>query len=199
MASTEPEKGLVAKLGAAQELARRRDEQRLQVEPAEADAGRVGHGQGNDAIDLSGGGITNHVAGGEDRIPDKAFGVDAGSVGVAADGRDAVAVALGCHRRRALGAVLLRLRAGEPDGQHPHETRTRRRCARRGRLCPQRDPARGSGFRFAAEAFAKVVVDKDFPAIARAAAASLDNAATLHAIGRSAATGQMVLLAHNPV
>ena len=50
----------------------------------------------------------------------------------------------------------------------------------------------GSGFRFAAEAFAKVVAAKDFAAVARAAAASLDNAATLHAMGRSAASGQPV-------
>jgi predicted dehydrogenase len=50
----------------------------------------------------------------------------------------------------------------------------------------------GSGFRFAAEAFAKVIAARDFAAIARAAAASVDNAATLHAIARSAATGKSV-------
>jgi predicted dehydrogenase len=48
----------------------------------------------------------------------------------------------------------------------------------------------GSGFRFAAEAFAKVVDEHDFGAIRRAAEASLDNAATLAAIGRSARSGQ---------
>ena len=47
----------------------------------------------------------------------------------------------------------------------------------------------GSGFRFAAEAFAKVIAAEDFAAIDRAARASLDNAATLEAIARSARTG----------
>jgi predicted dehydrogenase len=47
----------------------------------------------------------------------------------------------------------------------------------------------GSGFRFAAEAFATVVNARDFDAIERAAAASLDNAATLHAILQSARNG----------
>ena len=49
----------------------------------------------------------------------------------------------------------------------------------------------GSGFRFAAEAFAKVVAEGDFAAIGRAAQASLDNAATLEAIARSARSGQV--------
>ena len=52
--------------------------------------------------------------------------------------------------------------------------------------------ATGSGFLFAAEAFAKVVAAKDFAAIERAASASLDIAATLEAIARSARTGQAV-------
>ena len=47
----------------------------------------------------------------------------------------------------------------------------------------------GSGFRFAAEAFAKVIGEGDFAAVDRAAQASLDNAATLEAIARSARTG----------
>jgi hypothetical protein len=50
--------------------------------------------------------------------------------------------------------------------------------------------ATGSGFRFCAEAFAKVIADKDFAAIERAAAASIDIAATLEAIARSARNGQ---------
>ncbi len=49
----------------------------------------------------------------------------------------------------------------------------------------------GSGFRFAAEAFAKVVAEGDFAAIGRAAQASLDNAATLEAIARSARSGRV--------
>ncbi len=52
--------------------------------------------------------------------------------------------------------------------------------------------ATGSGFLFAAEAFAKVVADQDFAAIDRAASASLDIAATLEAIGSSARTGLAV-------
>lgn len=52
--------------------------------------------------------------------------------------------------------------------------------------------ATGSGFRFGAEAFAKVVADHDFAAIERAAAASIDIAATLEAIAQSARTGRAV-------
>ena len=50
----------------------------------------------------------------------------------------------------------------------------------------------GSGFRFAAEAFASVVMARDFAAIERAAQASLDNAATLEALARSARLGHAV-------
>jgi ATP-dependent protease HslVU (ClpYQ) peptidase subunit len=50
----------------------------------------------------------------------------------------------------------------------------------------------GSGFRFAAEAFAKVVQERDFAAIDRAAHASLDIAATLEAIQLSAKTNVWV-------
>ena len=52
----------------------------------------------------------------------------------------------------------------------------------------------GSGFRFAAEAFAKVIRDQDHAAIARAAQASIDNAATLEALALSARTGASVNL-----
>jgi hypothetical protein len=44
----------------------------------------------------------------------------------------------------------------------------------------------GSGFRFAAEAFARVVANGDQSAIDRAAAASIDIAATLQALALSA-------------
>ena len=54
--------------------------------------------------------------------------------------------------------------------------------------------ATGSGFRFAAEAFAQVVRDGDMAAVERAAAASHDIAATLDAIQTSARTGQIVAL-----
>ncbi len=50
----------------------------------------------------------------------------------------------------------------------------------------------GSGFRFAAEAFAQVVAAKDMAAIDRAAQASLDNAATLEALAISAKSGHAV-------
>jgi predicted dehydrogenase len=52
----------------------------------------------------------------------------------------------------------------------------------------------GSGFRFAAEAFARVIRARDFAAIDRAAQASLDNAATLEALAKSARLGQAVVL-----
>ena len=52
----------------------------------------------------------------------------------------------------------------------------------------------GSGFRFAAEAFAAVVAAKDFAAIERAAQASLDIAAMLDAIAASARGGATVEL-----
>jgi predicted dehydrogenase len=54
--------------------------------------------------------------------------------------------------------------------------------------------ATGSGFRFAAEAFANVVHEGDMAAIERAAAASHDIAATLDAIQTSARTGQVLTL-----
>jgi predicted dehydrogenase len=54
------------------------------------------------------------------------------------------------------------------------------------------DSPSGSGFRFAAEAFAAVVAARDFAAIERAAQASLDIAAMLDAITASARAGVMV-------
>jgi predicted dehydrogenase len=54
------------------------------------------------------------------------------------------------------------------------------------------DSGMGNGFRFAAEAFAKVIADKDFAAIERAAQVSIDNAATLEALATSARAGAMV-------
>ncbi len=47
----------------------------------------------------------------------------------------------------------------------------------------------GSGFRFAAEAFARVIAQRDTAAIARAAQASRDIATTLEALARSAREG----------
>jgi predicted dehydrogenase len=54
----------------------------------------------------------------------------------------------------------------------------------------------GSGFRFAAEAFAKVIAEQDFAAVARAAKASVDNAATLEAMARSARSGLVETVNH---
>ena len=54
--------------------------------------------------------------------------------------------------------------------------------------------ATGSGFAFAAEAFARVVAAQDRAAIERAAQASIDIAATLEAVARSARTGRVVRL-----
>jgi predicted dehydrogenase len=50
----------------------------------------------------------------------------------------------------------------------------------------------GSGFRFAAEAFATVIAQRDGAAIERAAQASLDIAATLEAVARSAREGTAI-------
>lgn len=52
----------------------------------------------------------------------------------------------------------------------------------------------GSGFRFAAEVFAKLIVDQDYAAIERAATASMDIVATLEAIARSSRSGELVTL-----
>lgn len=54
----------------------------------------------------------------------------------------------------------------------------------------------GSGFRFAAEAFARVVRENDTEAITKTTAASLDIAATLAAIKSSAQSGSPVTLGH---
>ena len=53
----------------------------------------------------------------------------------------------------------------------------------------------GSGFRFAAEAFASLVAERDFDAMEHAAAASLDIAATLEALAQSARLGRPVEVA----
>jgi predicted dehydrogenase len=81
-------------------------------------------------------------------------------------------------------------------GDNPFGYIPSRLCVRRGtaNTIPYEDIVRGSGsgFRFAAEAFADVVRERDFDAIGRAALASLDNAATLEALGQSAKLGQAV-------
>lgn len=79
-----------------------------------------------------------------------------------------------------------------PWGYQPSALRLRR-GAGAGPFETLQSPA-GSGFRFAAEAFARVVREGDQAAISRAAAASLDIAHTLQALAESARTGRAVAL-----
>ncbi len=80
-----------------------------------------------------------------------------------------------------------------PWGYQPSLMRVRRGAGNGPVLDVKSAP--GSGFRFAAEAFADVVARRDQAAIDRAAAASLDIAATLEAIAASAHRGAPVSLA----
>jgi predicted dehydrogenase len=80
---------------------------------------------------------------------------------------------------------------GHPHGYQPSLMRVRRGLAGTVPLEVVTSGV-GSGFRFAAEAFAARVVAKDFEAIDRAAAASLDIAAMIEAIALSARSGQAV-------
>jgi predicted dehydrogenase len=82
---------------------------------------------------------------------------------------------------------------GHPWGYLPSQMRVRRGTANSVAFEDIRS-ASGSGFRFCAEAFARVVAERDFAAIERAASASLDIATTLEAIGRSARSGREVVL-----
>jgi predicted dehydrogenase len=82
----------------------------------------------------------------------------------------------------------------EPGTEHPWGyTPSRLRVRRSGNAAFEsiHSPT-GSGFRFAAEAFAAVLARGDFAAIERAAQASLDIAATLQAIVTSAGSGTPV-------
>ena len=78
-----------------------------------------------------------------------------------------------------------------PYGYLPSQLRVRRGAAA---TVPHEDIVcgTGSGFRFAAEAFAEVVSANSHEAVGRAERASLDNAATLEAMARSARLGQRV-------
>ena len=82
---------------------------------------------------------------------------------------------------------------GNAYGYLPSQLRLRRGIAN---TIPFEDviTGTGSGFRFATEAFARVIRARDFAAIDRAAQASLDNAATLEALSKSARSGQAVAL-----
>jgi predicted dehydrogenase len=85
--------------------------------------------------------------------------------------------------------------AAHPYGYQPSQLRLRRGIANTIAFEDIVSPS-GSGFRFAAEAFARVIRDQDFAAIERAAQASLDIAATLEALARSAQRGQTVEVAN---
>jgi predicted dehydrogenase len=81
--------------------------------------------------------------------------------------------------------------SGDAFGYLPSQLRVRRGTANTVPFEDIRSDV-GSGFRFAAEAFADVVGRLDFDAIERAARASLDNAATLEALLKSARSTQAV-------
>jgi predicted dehydrogenase len=80
---------------------------------------------------------------------------------------------------------------GHPHGYQPSQLRIRRGTANTVPFEEIRSRV-GSGFRFAAEAFARMLREQDVATIERAAEASLDNAATLEAMARSARLGQTV-------
>lgn len=82
---------------------------------------------------------------------------------------------------------------GHPLGYLPSQLRVRR-GALNNRPFEELPAAVGSGFAFAAEAFARVVAQGDQAAVDRAAQASLDNAATLQALALSARAGHGVAL-----
>ena len=81
-----------------------------------------------------------------------------------------------------------------PYGYLPSQLRLRRGVANSVPFDDIRSPV-GSGFRFAAEAFARWVREADGDAVARAAVMSLDIAATLEAIRASARSGREVEVA----
>ncbi len=80
---------------------------------------------------------------------------------------------------------------GDQYGYLPSQLRIRRGTANTVAFEEIHSPV-GSGFRFAAEAFARMVVGQDSAAAGRAAEVSMDNAATLEAIAQSARLGRVV-------
>ena len=82
---------------------------------------------------------------------------------------------------------------GHPYGYQPSQLRVRRGIANTVPVEPV-SAAVGSGFRFAAEAFGRMVATEDWAAVDRWKAASLDIAAMLEAIAKSARTGTPVRL-----
>ncbi|MGE5669630.1 MAG: Gfo/Idh/MocA family protein, partial [Betaproteobacteria bacterium] len=82
---------------------------------------------------------------------------------------------------------------GDRYGYLPSQLRIRRGTANTVPFEEIHSPV-GSGFLFAAETFARMVIEQDSAAVGRAAGASMDNAATLEAIARSARLGRAVEL-----
>jgi predicted dehydrogenase len=83
--------------------------------------------------------------------------------------------------------------AGHPHGYLPGELKVRRGVPSSVPFEPVASHV-GSGFRFAAEAFAAMVANRDMAAMDRYAAMSLDIAATLEAIAASAREGRSITL-----
>jgi predicted dehydrogenase len=135
-------------------------------------------------------------------------GVDLATVAtlIYADGRRAqmsCAMDGGGHRRAIIvgsaGAIeteFLNHTSDHPN--HPHGYAASELKLRRGNQATipfeQVKSPTGSGFRFAAEAFAAMVATRDMAAMERHAAASLDIAATLEAIAMSAREGRPIAL-----
>lgn len=86
-----------------------------------------------------------------------------------------------------------------PYGYLPSQLRLRRGIANTVPFEEVRSSPVGSGFRFAAEAFARIVRENDVAEVERMATVSLDIAETLDAIGRSARSGTPVALARAAV
>ncbi|MEY4750193.1 MAG: hypothetical protein RIQ60_2407 [Pseudomonadota bacterium] len=78
-----------------------------------------------------------------------------------------------------------------PHGYLPSQLRVRRGIANTMAYEDIRSPS-GSGFRFAAEAFARLIAAGDDATVRRAAQASVDNTATLQALAHSAREGRPV-------
>lgn len=85
----------------------------------------------------------------------------------------------------------------DPFGYLPSLARIRRGTANTVPFEPIRASGTGSGFRFAADAFALMVMENADADVEHAAAVSIDNAATLDAIAKSAKLGQSVDVAAN--
>ena len=113
-----------------------------------------------------------------------------------ADGRSAqmsCAMNVANHRRAVIMGTQGTIETeyiNHPSAEVPSQLRVRRGIAN---TIPFEHiaSAYGNGFAYCAEAFAKVVAERDFAAIARAEQASLDIAATLEALAKSARSGQM--------